>query len=118
MSLIKSKTIPYTAENSRKVYFCKVREHFILDNYIHSSLPLVGWFKMCSMCYLITGEYDLFEYSNNIFICIPLCYYCFDKLTSAELFSLFNKETKNISFDTRTLDIFYHHFNCNSSLKY
>lgn len=114
MKLVKSKTIPYTAVDNRKAYFCEVREYFILDNYINSSLPLVGWFKMCSKCSKITGEFDLFEYSKNIFINIPLCYCCFDKLSNTELYNLFHRETKNISFDTKSLNIFYELSNSNS----
>ena len=118
MSIIHSETVPYTAVNDNKVYFCKIRDYFILDNYVHSSLPLVGWFKMCSNCSTFTGDYELFEYSSNIFICIPICYHCFEKLTDKKLDKLYYRETDGIVFDTKSLEIFYKFSNFDSSLEY
>lgn len=118
MSIFNSETIPYTAVNNNKVYFCKIRKYFILDNYVHSSLPLVGWFKMCSNCSTITGDYELFEYSSNIFICIPICYHCFEKLTDNILNKIYYRETDDILFDMKSLEIFYKFYNFYSSLEY
>ena len=118
MSITKSETIPYTAVNNRVVYFCTVREHFILDNYVHASLPLGGWFKMCSSCFSITGEFELFEYSDNIFICIPICYHCFNKLTDFEWDKMCYKETEKILFDSYSLKIFHQISTFDSSLEF
>ena len=77
MSIFKD-NIPYHASGENIAYYSTSRQHYIIDNYISDNLPLSGWFKNCSNCGYVTGEYVEVKYRQRR-VSIPICRFCEEK---------------------------------------